>query len=414
MSTLQEVISNAENLSPQERLRLIVRLCETLPPDYWPNADDDDLIAARRQLLERDTSWMEPVPWPIVERLLTQRIRSRRPKIYAVPRRFDLATILIVTLAYSILFALMTTLQFPSFVSIAVAGFITFVGLAQAALFGGKRPLAASIWVGAAIYTIAMLAGWLATGARAYDASTILIVGSYVIIGGAVLGYMAGACVGGVFLLADVLRRKFSKGNRLITAHDSDSCVRADFDSNLSIIDSPIYGGIWEFLFDTRDNSKLHSAPRQFDLASIFIITGVYSLLFGGLSLIDRELNSQLQPGLTIVVGGVITSVAIAQAWFYQKANPRGVSVLAGAISYSVICLVLWFVYPRSFPGSWILVLVINGIIGGAFLGYLTGAMVGGMFLVADVLRKRISPGITRGSPPREASESIAESTTVS
>jgi hypothetical protein len=416
MPSLQEVVSIAEKLSPQERLRLIARLWESLPPESWPAVDETESAEALRPMIENNDRWMDPVPWPIVVRLLAQRSGQRRAKVYSAPRRFDLATIFIVTLAYSVLFAVMSALQLPPLASLAVAGFITFIGLGQAALFGGNRPRAASVWIGAAIYTIAMLIGWLATGARAFGAWTVLYVVTYAVIGGAILGYLAGTAVGGVFLLADVLRRRFAGNHQPADLPEPAVGSRAVFDSSFEsvdnrIVDDPLAGGLWQFLFDPRDNAKLYSAPRQFDLASIFIITAVYSLLFGGLSFVDRAFDLEWQPGLTIVVGGVLTSVAVGQAWYYQQANPRGVSVIAGTLSYTLICMVLWFVYPRSFP---FLGVVIGGILGGAFLGYIAGAVVGGIFLVADMLRKKLSASAAAELPPlAETTDSGVEPKTV-
>jgi hypothetical protein len=36
-----------------------------------------------------------------------------------------------------------------------------------------------------------------------------------------------------------------------------------------------------------------------------------------------------------------------------------------------------------------------SGVVGGAFLGYVAGVLVGGMFLIADVLRRKFSPTVT-------------------
>jgi hypothetical protein len=133
---------------------------------------------------------MDPVPWPIVERLLIGSPRSGETKIYAAPRRFDLATIFIVTVAYSLLFSAMSLLQFPPVVSLVIAGFVTLVGIAQAVIF-----------------SIGMLAWWVFGGSRSFPPSVILIFGSFIVIGGAVLGYLSGALIGGVFMLAEYLRR---------------------------------------------------------------------------------------------------------------------------------------------------------------------------------------------------------------
>jgi hypothetical protein len=96
-------------------------------------------------------------------------------------------------------------------VSVSIAGFISIVGVGQAALFGGKQPRTASIVVGTSVYSIAMAAAWLINGPRMYAAPFLLFAATYSIIGGAILGYLAGTFVGGVFLVADKLRKRISR-----------------------------------------------------------------------------------------------------------------------------------------------------------------------------------------------------------
>ena len=206
MSTIEDAMAIAEGLKPADQLRLIERLWESLPQDEWPAINDAAMAALHRQAVGLGIQRDDSVPWPIVERLIANCAKSSRPKIYSAPRRFDLATVFIVTLAYSILFGLMSAVRFPPVAALIVAGFITAIGVSQALLFGGKRPRLASVIVGTLIYSLSLLGFWLATGQRAYPTSTFLFLGTYVAIGGAILGYLSGTVVGGVFLLADVVR----------------------------------------------------------------------------------------------------------------------------------------------------------------------------------------------------------------
>jgi hypothetical protein len=132
-----------------------------------------------------------------------------RYKVYSAPRRFDLATIFVVTAAFSVLFASMSALRLPPLFSAGVAGFISLVGSSQALLFRGQRPRTASLIVGAVACSLLNLAAWMGSGFRAYATFQLWLGGIYSIIGGAFLGYVAGAFVGGVFLVADVLRGRF-------------------------------------------------------------------------------------------------------------------------------------------------------------------------------------------------------------
>ena len=373
-------------------MRLITRLWKSLPAELWPALDDSETAAVRRRMIESNERWMDPVPWPMVERMLANRFS---PRVYSVPRRFDLATLFIVTLAYSLLFALMSSLQFPPVASLAAAGFIGIVGAAQAVLFGGRRPRAASIWTGVVLYCVPMLARLIGVGPLAFAGALFPFLGMQVLIGGT-LGYLAGACIGGVFLLADVVRRRFRHGNELPDVAPFGPSDRSASGHYSDVIESPPPNSLWQFLFDPQDASKLFSAPRRFDLATIFVITAAYSLLFGFLSFVDRGwLESGLQPGMTIVAGVLLTAVAIGQAWLFGQANPRGVSVIVGAITLTFLTIILSWIYPRMFPSPWLLVVLFTGVIGGAFLGYTAGVLVGGMFLIADLLRRKFSPSVT-------------------
>jgi len=187
---LDDVIDVAERLDPVDQLRLISTLWASLPRSQRASLSEIELPA----LLDR-----------------LQSSQNKPSKIYSAPRRFDLATILIVTFAYSLLFGAMKALSFPPTASVAIAGFISIVGVGQALLFGGKQPRTASLVVGAFVYAVCMAAAWLISGPRIYSAGLILLTASYTIVGGAILGYLAGTLVGSVFLIADKLRGRLSR-----------------------------------------------------------------------------------------------------------------------------------------------------------------------------------------------------------
>ncbi len=140
---------------------------------------------------------------------------------------------------------------------------------------------------------------------------------------------------------------------------------------------------LYGLLFDRRHASDLYSAPRRFDLATIFVVTAAYSMLFGAMS----TFNDYFGPVTQVAVGVLVTTVAVTQALYKDAANPRGVSVVTGSITQTVILVVLRVISPYYLPGPLFLVIVLYGIIGGAISGYLSGTLVGGVFLVADMLR---------------------------
>jgi hypothetical protein len=206
-ANLNDVLSIVEKLDPGDRLRLISLIWDSLPPGHYaaPKASER---AELRQLLDDDAGRTGHFPWSVVQTLIAGTKTSTVPKVYAVPRRFDLATIFVVTLAYSLLFGLMKGISVPTVASVVIAAFISIVGVGQAFLFGGKQPRTASLIAGVLVYLSFMIAAWLMNGPRMYPVSFMLIVVSYSIIGGAILGYLAGAIVGGVFLVADAVRKR--------------------------------------------------------------------------------------------------------------------------------------------------------------------------------------------------------------
>lgn len=138
--------------------------------------------------------------------------------------------------------------------------------------------------------------------------------------------------------------------------------------------------GFWDPPSEEDGANKLYSAPRRFDLATIFVVTAAFSLLLGGLTALDAL------PIVKIGISAFVTVIAVAQALFQKYVNPRGTSIVAGAIACTLAAWCLWAFFPRMFPGAFPVFTVIIVIVGGAF-GYLTGTLVGGVFLIADVLR---------------------------
>jgi hypothetical protein len=136
-------------------------------------------------------------------------------KVYSVPRRYDLATLFTVSLAFAMLFGLMRALGSHPVVFAVVGGFVTVVGLTQAVLFKGKAPREASILTGAAIFasvaSIPMILGVM----RGYGVVELLVGYSCQAMCscllGAVCGYVVGVLIGGVFLVADAVRKVMRK-----------------------------------------------------------------------------------------------------------------------------------------------------------------------------------------------------------
>jgi hypothetical protein len=153
----------------------------------------------------------KPEAAPVVhKKSLEVPTENNRPRLYSAPRRFDLATILVVTAAYSILLGGFSALNAFPVLTIAVATFITLVGFGQALLFGGLKPRLASTVVGVFIVDLPLIAFYFFGPSPRIVFNIWWFRIFYAVVGagvGAILGYLVGTLIGGVFLVADVIRR---------------------------------------------------------------------------------------------------------------------------------------------------------------------------------------------------------------
>lgn len=134
------------------------------------------------------------------------------PRLYSVPRRYDLATLMAVTLAYALLFAAMRLWDASPAAVGVVSLFVTVVGLAQAVLFRGRHPRAASLIGGAVAWFLCGLLNvlmWRRTADTPAEYWITAAIGLAIssVCPAMVLGYLAGTLVAGVFLVADLIRK---------------------------------------------------------------------------------------------------------------------------------------------------------------------------------------------------------------
>jgi len=132
---------------------------------------------------------------------MPRRPRRIRPAV-GVPRRFGVGTLVLVTTMFAVLFAAMRTYGVHPITFGAIAVFFAGVGLAQAVLFVGRSPRAASVVAGA-VLTPALSLGigiWV-DGTPPLSLAMIACV--FLAILGAGLGYLAGGLTAGVFLVVE-------------------------------------------------------------------------------------------------------------------------------------------------------------------------------------------------------------------
>lgn len=145
----------------------------------------------------------------------------------------------------------------------------------------------------------------------------------------------------------------------------------------------------WDAAANKRLNAKeVYGVPRVFDLFTLMAITMAFALLFALLKLVSPAFNISATT-LTILISGYVTLIAVAQMVLFGGDNPRMASVVAGPFSLLSICMAFWI--PSSGLGV-TMTLVLSlflSILFGFFLGYLSGAVVAGVLLVADGFRGR-------------------------
>jgi len=132
-----------------------------------------------------------------------------------VPRRFGLAVLLLMVTLYSVLFASMQSLGATPVTFAVIAILVTGVGLGQTLLFGGKYPRAASIWIGACLFPLEILAvdvgTWLIAPHASISVDAVSRSIAKVVLSipaGAFFGYLSGGLTAGVFLLLDRYRER--------------------------------------------------------------------------------------------------------------------------------------------------------------------------------------------------------------
>ena len=133
---------------------------------------------------------------------------AKTRKVYSAQRRVDLFTIMVATGAYAFLFAGLRAMDASPWVFAIFAGFITVVGIAQAVLFGGRKPRLSSMIAGVGCVAMIAVGQLMPWGLDAFIRLLIVLFSS--LFYGIIFGYLAGTLVGGIFLVAERLRSWFA------------------------------------------------------------------------------------------------------------------------------------------------------------------------------------------------------------
>ncbi|MEM9660581.1 MAG: hypothetical protein AAF961_19620 [Planctomycetota bacterium] len=152
--------------------------------------------------------------------------------IYRVPRCFDLATLLAGMVAFALLFTVMRLLALPAGAFAFFAGLCITVAASQS-LFGDADPRQASLLSGWAYSVVTLLAACLVFGGAEVNLDSQLPIAlTSAVLFGAVLGYVAGVLVGGVFLVADYVRAALRVLRRHSTRRHEDGTASSPWDES--------------------------------------------------------------------------------------------------------------------------------------------------------------------------------------
>lgn len=132
------------------------------------------------------------------------------------------------------------------------------------------------------------------------------------------------------------------------------------------------------------DSGRPFSVPRSYSIGTILVVTAAFA---GLVRLLVWTRLSGL--GIAAVIG-FITVVGIAQMCFFSGRRPRLASVLAGIVCIEPYLVIGFFSQWRSNSLEIVVVSTLGGLIMGALLGYCAGCVVGGVFLVMDLVQKAI------------------------
>lgn len=124
------------------------------------------------------------------------------PDTYRVPERFGLAAILALMTLMSVLFGMLRWLEAPAPVFIVLSLLVLVISLVQ--MRWGWVPREGSMAAGAAVLTLSVFVGALVEGGL-MSLSWLIVASPCLAVGGALLGYLTGTVLAGIFLILDRL-----------------------------------------------------------------------------------------------------------------------------------------------------------------------------------------------------------------
>jgi hypothetical protein len=126
-----------------------------------------------------------------------------------------------------------------------------------------------------------------------------------------------------------------------------------------------------------------YRVPRRFGMSAIIGIITALAILFGGFH------NYNAHPLLYLFFG--VQAIVICLAQMLNGKAPRAASAIAGAVLLPIFCLAAAAYWDPRHRHLNSLCAVVGGIPIGALLGYVTGTLAAGIFLVMDGAERLLS-----------------------
>ena len=255
---------------------------------------------------------------------------------------------------YAVFFAALTSLGVGAVTLVAGTVFLIGVGVSQALLFGGRRPLLASLLAG--IYMpilIAFVSAILMGETVGHFSEVVAFILCPAVPLGLICGWSAGILAHGILMF---IAPEFSEGT------------------------SPPEDRLAKMFITARSTAEPVGIPRRFSVGVMMLFVIMYAVLFATLTSLG------VPPAWFLFITVFITGVGVSQAVLFGGRRPRDASLLAGIYMWMLITLaaVPWLSWEGT-SGSDVAEIVafsmLGSIVAGPPCGYCAGALVAGIFL---------------------------------
>lgn len=188
-------------------------------PPVESEAVDAEVLDDQKISFARHLPWEEPFPQFPPGAYPYGPLAPTRPKgkTYAVPKRLSMAALLAIMTALPFLFGGLRFLEAPPVIYLFLGTLVMIISLAQ--MFFGRVPRQASVAVGAVLLPPFLLGAFLAYGSDPYGPNLFegICLAVVCIPMGGFVGYLAGACTAGIFLLMETLEPFLPGGNKPVS-----------------------------------------------------------------------------------------------------------------------------------------------------------------------------------------------------